>query len=656
MRRALLFVAVVGVGCSIITEFSPEKALEQTEERCSDGVDNDRNGQVDCADGSCAQFDFCREDSAARCLDGRDNDVDGKVDCLDSDCCNQPKCSVEPSCGEQTLAACSDGLDNDNNGLTDCADFSCGGPECCRRLEPLLAETFDTINPTCTPADCAKQPAECCSAPLVVCNQFDPQRWIAWGKPSPRSEGGAFTPNQPCESCTVSGLLSVGGTQLSPHLVLEFEADLAGLSDASLSVGLVERVVLPDSDQPCGGVQTPFPLLAGVTLKGSQVQTEVAGIGRQVDVGDLSGRQLFRIQIQSDGTILFLHEERVLDTMPVRVQPPYPWVRVLIQGHSAKATIDNLLLARRTRCADPTNWTAGSSGPGPVFSPSLKASRFDGSAVEGPSVVFDGTRFLLYYTGRTGGKAASSIGYTTSTDGQSWATPGTALTIHGETAAEISDAMVTRHNDVFLMAYRAVALKGASIAIASSPDGVGWTKVKNVLDQGGAGTWDSADVAAPTLAPFRHRLYLWYVGRSETSTAASVGLAIAQNNLDFVKAKKPVLAPTLSGINDRGVADPWVLSDGKVLHMWYVGHSWGGKTSINYAVSEDGRNWVHFPKNPVVLAGDSSIFGSTGVSGPTVIDRWGRLQMWYGGVDPGGLPSIGQVVNTGRSAPLVIAP
>jgi hypothetical protein len=60
---------------------------ENTASRCSDGLDNDADGFVDCSDFDCAPF--CgggAENTASRCSDGIDNDLDGFVDCSDFDC------------------------------------------------------------------------------------------------------------------------------------------------------------------------------------------------------------------------------------------------------------------------------------------------------------------------------------------------------------------------------------------------------------------------------------------------------------------------------------------------------------------------------------------------------------------------------------------
>ncbi len=80
---------------------------ENTPARCRDGIDNDSNGFVDCADYSCAQStdlavqQACNEsagDAAALCADGRDNDGDGFTDCDDWDCAYNPAVLMAGRC------------------------------------------------------------------------------------------------------------------------------------------------------------------------------------------------------------------------------------------------------------------------------------------------------------------------------------------------------------------------------------------------------------------------------------------------------------------------------------------------------------------------------------------------------------------------------
>ncbi|MCA9622785.1 MAG: hypothetical protein KC731_27385 [Myxococcales bacterium] len=107
-----------------------EPSAESTEEACSDGMDNDGDGWIDCVDLDCqpgppVQLQACLpdgmpEDTDDRCSDGIDNDENGFTDCQDFDCDFSARCPKE-----NTAELCSDGVSNDSDPYVDCDDFDC---------------------------------------------------------------------------------------------------------------------------------------------------------------------------------------------------------------------------------------------------------------------------------------------------------------------------------------------------------------------------------------------------------------------------------------------------------------------------------------------------------------------------------------------------
>ena len=87
---------------------------EDTDAACSDGVDNDCNGFVDCLDRAClgtVAVTVCAApvDAGRPPRDAARRDVG----------------ACTPTGAENTDATCGDGVDNDCNGYVDCNDFSC---------------------------------------------------------------------------------------------------------------------------------------------------------------------------------------------------------------------------------------------------------------------------------------------------------------------------------------------------------------------------------------------------------------------------------------------------------------------------------------------------------------------------------------------------
>ena len=92
---------------------------------CSDGIDDDFDGLVDCADPSCANKDACPSDSEADCQDGVDNDGDGKLDCADEDCSNDDWCNEICVVDFQAECGFSDARVSAEFGA-DVTNYSCG--------------------------------------------------------------------------------------------------------------------------------------------------------------------------------------------------------------------------------------------------------------------------------------------------------------------------------------------------------------------------------------------------------------------------------------------------------------------------------------------------------------------------------------------------
>jgi hypothetical protein len=93
-------------------------------EICDDTIDNDCDGDMDCADNSCSDTPLCVSSNDPEvCDDGIDNDGDNKVDCADKkDCGKDPVCTGGGGDPGGDPEICHDGIDNDGDNKVDCAD------------------------------------------------------------------------------------------------------------------------------------------------------------------------------------------------------------------------------------------------------------------------------------------------------------------------------------------------------------------------------------------------------------------------------------------------------------------------------------------------------------------------------------------------------
>jgi MYXO-CTERM domain-containing protein len=92
-------------------------------EVCANGVDDDYDGRVDCADPDCSEDPACLT-PVEDCTNGIDDDEDGAADCDDEDCAAEPACQIPDE-------DCQNGLDDDQDGDADCDDADCADFPAC---------------------------------------------------------------------------------------------------------------------------------------------------------------------------------------------------------------------------------------------------------------------------------------------------------------------------------------------------------------------------------------------------------------------------------------------------------------------------------------------------------------------------------------------
>ncbi|MCB2182567.1 MAG: hypothetical protein KQH63_11105 [Desulfobulbaceae bacterium] len=128
------------------------------DENCVNTIDDDSDGLIDCMDPDCRTFVQCR--GGEICSDELDNDLDGLIDCNDTDCVDAPSCNTE---------FCSDGVDNDEDTLIDCDDPDCVDAQACNPelvCDDLLDNDGDLMI-DCADPDCNNLPL--CLGSSEVC-------------------------------------------------------------------------------------------------------------------------------------------------------------------------------------------------------------------------------------------------------------------------------------------------------------------------------------------------------------------------------------------------------------------------------------------------------------------------------------------------------
>lgn len=110
--------------------------LPTAPEECTNDIDDNGNGHIDCDDVTCSSGAECVE---LGCSDGVDSDGDGAADCADVDCLDDLAC-IE--------TVCSDGVDNDGDQNTDCSDVDCFDDLLCNTCGNGVPEGLESCDGT----------------------------------------------------------------------------------------------------------------------------------------------------------------------------------------------------------------------------------------------------------------------------------------------------------------------------------------------------------------------------------------------------------------------------------------------------------------------------------------------------------------------------
>jgi len=163
-----------------------------------------------------------------------------------------------------------------------------------------------------------------------------------------------------------------------------------------------------------------------------------------------------------------------------------------------------------------------------------KSGAWDCMSVRQSDVLFNGSAYKMWYTGKDSAKTYR-IGYATSRDGITW------IKHSGNPVLDVGkygewDCQSVRTPDVlfdgieYKMWYNGNN-KNYRIGYATSPDGIVWTKHYDapVLDLGPGASWDDRQVGSPAVLLNNGEYRMWYTG-SDGTTVGRIGYATMPAN------------------------------------------------------------------------------------------------------------------------------
>lgn len=258
------------------------------------------------------------------------------------------------------------------------------------------------------------------------------------------------------------------------------------------------------------------------------------------------------------------------------------------------------------RSEDGVNWRREGTGR-PVFSPGA-AGAFDSACVMGPEVIFDGNRYLMWYTGTTGSKHpagffAYRIGVASSQDGVTWirenggrpvidlGPPGSPDEVQAATPS------VLRERNGFRMWYAAWAPRpNHTICVAHSKDGITWERENGGKSVEGL---NPATAFGPAVCRMGDDYVMLYMALAPTR---AIYAARSKDGLrwQMLNGGNPVIVPSGKGFDADVVGHPFVHRSADALRVWYTGYqtlrggvaNWKlriGLADAGFVLSEDGR-------------------------------------------------------------------
>jgi predicted GH43/DUF377 family glycosyl hydrolase len=200
------------------------------------------------------------------------------------------------------------------------------------------------------------------------------------------------------------------------------------------------------------------------------------------------------------------------------------------------------------------------------------------------------------------------------------------------------------------------------IGYAHSVDGINWTKHGSpspVLDVGDPGQWDSRWLDTPAVVRDDGCYRLYFYGDSLGAPCSALGLATSPDGVVWTKHDgNPILSKAEDPLDWDGfwIESPAVHYDAQAhsYHMWYTGVGYGPglphdqSVMIGHATSPDGENWDKEPiSEPVLDAGAPGSWDDGWVATPAVVRIGDVFAMWYCGVSIADFVADGEIDTLG---------
>lgn len=271
-------------------------------------------------------------------------------------------------------------------------------------------------------------------------------------------------------------------------------------------------------------------------------------------------------------------------------------------------------------------------------------SGYDNYGIQQPKVIYDNGVYKMWYLGLAAG-SRSVVCYAESQDGLSWYRPvQNPVMTYGnagcwDATAAVAGA-VLKEDSSYKMYYVGWNNENSNwnIGLATSSDGIHWTKYPDPILQGTTG-WEY-QIVPSSILKIDGVYYLYYYGRN--FPVAKIGLAVSFDGINFTKySGNPILSATESW-EGNGIYHPSVIKDGNVFRMVY---GCVPSNAFGSATSSDGRKWNKNTANPFFKAQDThNLWAGSDIAYPCYLKVNEQYKLFYSGYNSSPYYNIGVAV------------
>lgn len=262
-------------------------------------------------------------------------------------------------------------------------------------------------------------------------------------------------------------------------------------------------------------------------------------------------------------------------------------------------------------------------------------STLDRYGVVNPFVLADSNKYKMWYLNAGG---TGTVGYAESTDGLSWNRIGSQpVMVPGTNYWEmvtICPGPVIKVNNQYWMYYSGSAVGGmgpSQTGLATSVDGINWTKRTNPVLTAQTG-WETSVIASDVIK-IGNTFYMYYTGR--TFPIYKIGLATSTDGINWTKySGNPILVADKSWEGDGVYCASVAFFNNKYTMVYQNAKNIFADIAFGMATSTDGINWVKESSNPFYTGQNTANHWVNCIHYPYLKKFGNELRIYYSGYDP----------------------